>query len=65
MRLADQFKPDTTNYRSEQSHIDAALELVIDLAEQGMTDRYENPTRYRREAAALKLVRETFNRGGG
>lgn len=42
--------------------IEAALELVIDLAEQGVTDRLDNPARYRNEMAAIELVRETFNK---
>ena len=44
--------------------IDAALALVLDLAEQNVIDRYDNPTEYRRQMAALKLVRETFCKSG-
>ena len=43
--------------------IDGALELVISLAEQNTVDRYDNPAEYRRQMAALRLVKETFNRG--
>ena len=43
--------------------IDDALELVIDLASQNIVDRYDNPAEYRRQMAALRLVKETFNRG--
>lgn len=45
--------------------IDGALELVIELAEQNVIDRYDNPSEYRRQMAALKLVRETFSKSGG
>lgn len=44
--------------------IDAALELVLDLAFQNTTDRYDNPARYRKEMAAINLVRDTFTRSG-
>lgn len=46
------------------SDIDAALELVISLAFQNTTDRHDNPREYRRQMAALKLVRETFSKSG-
>lgn len=45
--------------------IDAALELVIELAEQNVIDKFDNPSEYRRQMAALKLVRETFSKSGG
>jgi hypothetical protein len=44
--------------------IDAALELVIELAFQNTVDRLDNPSRYRAEMAAIQLVRETFGRAG-
>lgn len=44
--------------------IDAALEIVMDMAFQGAVDRYDNPRDYRRQMAALKLVRETFSKSG-
>jgi hypothetical protein len=44
--------------------IDAALELVIDLAFQNTIDKYENPSEYRRQIAAIRLVEETFIRNG-
>lgn len=44
--------------------IDAALELVCELAFQNTCDRYENPTRYRAEMAAINLVKETFTKSG-
>jgi len=44
--------------------IDAALQLVLELAFQNTTDRYDNPSRYRAEMAALKLVRDTFTKSG-
>jgi hypothetical protein len=48
----------------DASDIDAAIELVLELAFQNTTDRYDNPRRYRAEMAALKLVRETFTKSG-
>lgn len=42
--------------------IDAALDLVIELAFQNTVDRFDNPSEYRRQMAAIKLVRETFRR---
>jgi hypothetical protein len=44
--------------------IDAALELVIDLAFQNTVDRYDNPNEYRRQMRAIRLVEETFIRDG-
>ena len=44
--------------------IDAALELVIDLAFQNTVDRYDNPKEYRRQMAAIKLVKDTFTKSG-
>ena len=44
--------------------IDAAIELVLDLAFQNICDRFDNPSEYRRQMAAYKLVKETFSRGG-
>lgn len=49
--------------QKKPSDIDAALELVVSLAEQNVVDRYDNPAEYRRQMAALRLVKETFNRG--
>ena len=51
-----------TKVKDAASNIDAAIELVIDLAEQNVIDVYDNPSEYRRQMAALKLVRETFRR---
>jgi hypothetical protein len=45
--------------------IDMALELVVDLAFQNVIDRLDNPSEYRRQTAAVKLVRETFLKPGG
>jgi hypothetical protein len=44
--------------------IDAALQLVIELAEQNVIGKYDNPREYRRQSRALKLVKETFNVSG-
>ena len=44
--------------------IEAALELVIDLAFQNTIDRFDNPKEYRRQTAALRLVEETFIKNG-
>lgn len=44
--------------------IGAAVQIVLDLAIQGTTDRYDNPTRYRREMAAINLVRQTLTQSG-
>jgi hypothetical protein len=49
---------------TKSDDIDAALELVIDLAFQNVVDKYDNPREYRRQMEALKLVRETFCRKG-
>jgi hypothetical protein len=49
---------------TKNDDIDAALELVTELAFQNTCDRYDNPGEYRRQMAAIKLVKETFNRGG-
>lgn len=49
---------------TETDQLNAALELVCDLAEQNVIDRFDNPSEYRRQTAALKLVRETFRREG-
>ena len=43
------------------SDLDAAMELVLRLAFQNTTDRFENPSRYREEMAAIELVEETFS----
>lgn len=43
------------------SDLDAALELVLQLAFQNTTDRFENPGRYREELAAIELVEQTFS----
>ncbi|HEY2245688.1 MAG TPA: hypothetical protein VGH47_15970 [Xanthobacteraceae bacterium] len=51
--------------KQPQSHdIEAALQIVIELAFQNTIDRLENPTRYRQEMAAIDLVRDTFSRAG-
>ena len=42
--------------------INDAIWLVLELAVQGAADRFDNPTRYRREMAAIKLVRDTFTK---
>ncbi|HEY2530260.1 MAG TPA: hypothetical protein VGJ20_20380 [Xanthobacteraceae bacterium] len=44
--------------------IDAALQVVIELAFQNTVDRFDNPAEYRRQMAAIKLVHETFNKSG-
>lgn len=44
--------------------IDAALEMVIDMAFQGAVDKYDNPTEYRKQMAAIRLIKETFCRSG-
>lgn len=44
--------------------IDGALQMVMDMAFQGAVDMYDNPSEYRRQMAALKLVRATFSKGG-
>jgi hypothetical protein len=49
---------------TKNDDIDAALELVIELAFQNTTDRLDNPSRYRCEMAAIELVRDTFSRAG-
>lgn len=49
---------------SAADDIDAALELVIDLAFQGIVDKLDNPKEYRRQMAAVKLVKATFSKGG-
>ena len=49
---------------SPKDDIDAALELVIEMAFQGAVDRYDNPRDYKRQMEALRLVRETFCRSG-
>jgi hypothetical protein len=53
-----------SKHQPGKSEIDAALELTIDLASQNIVDPYDNPTEHRRQTAAVKLVRNTFNRGG-
>jgi hypothetical protein len=45
---------------NETDQIKSALELVVDLAEQNVIDKFDNPSEYRRQTAALRLVRETF-----
>ena len=49
---------------TKNDDIDAALELVMDMAFQGAVDKYDNPRDYQRQMKALKLVRETFSRAG-
>ena len=44
--------------------IDAAIELILDLAFQNIADRLDNPSEYRRQMAAYKLVKSTFSRNG-
>jgi hypothetical protein len=53
-----------TKTKIQPDDIDAALDLVIELAFQNTTDRYDNPGEYRRQSAAIKLVKDTFTRGG-
>jgi hypothetical protein len=50
---------------TKNDDIDDALQLVIELAFQNTIDRFDNPAEYRRQMAALKLVKETFSRSGG
>jgi hypothetical protein len=57
------FVPTDTGAVYKNADIDAALELIIELASQNIVDRYDNPAEYRRQMAALRLVKETFNRG--
>ena len=49
---------------TKNDDIDAALELVTELAFQNTCDRYDNPSEYRRQMAAIKLIKETFSRSG-
>ena len=49
---------------TKNDDIDAALDLVIDLAFQNTIDRYDNPSEYRRQKAAIELVKETFTKNG-
>ena len=49
---------------TETDEIEAALDLVLDLAEQNIIDKFDNPREYRRQSAAVKLVRETFGKRG-
>ena len=49
---------------SRADDIDDALELVLELAFQNIVDKYENPKEYRRQIAAYKLVKDTFNKSG-
>lgn len=44
--------------------IDAAIRLVLELAFQNTTDRFDNPERFNRELAAIKLVERTFTKSG-
>ena len=44
--------------------IDAAIELVLNLAYQNLADRLDNPSEYRRQLAAYELVHDTFSRNG-
>ena len=53
-------KPDTF----PKNDIDVALETVIDMAFQGAVDKYDCPSEYRRQMAAIRLIRETFCRSG-
>ena len=47
------------------SDIDEALALVVELAFQNTTDRYDNPREFTRQSRAIKLVKDTFLRKGG
>ena len=49
---------------SKADDIDDALELILDLAFQNIVDRFDNPKEYRRQLAAYKLVKDTFNKSG-
>jgi hypothetical protein len=49
---------------TKNDDIDAALNLVIELAFQNVVDRLDNPGEYRRQMAAVKLVRDTFTKAG-
>jgi hypothetical protein len=49
---------------TKNDDIDAALDLVIELAFQNTIDRFDNPGEYRRQMAAIKLVKDTFSRAG-
>jgi hypothetical protein len=50
---------------NETDKINAALELVFDLASQNVIDVLDNPGEHRRQMAALDLVQETFRIGEG
>ena len=50
---------------TKNDDIDAALQLVIELAFQNTIDRFDNPAEYRRQMKAIDLVKETFSRSGG
>lgn len=43
-----------------RSDIDAALYLVVSLAEQNVIDPFDNPKEALRQKKAIKLVKETF-----
>ena len=49
---------------TENDEIGAALDLVIELAFQNVVDKFDNPKEYRRQMAAIKLVKETFTKSG-
>ena len=49
---------------TKSDDIDEALEIVLDLAFQGVNDKYDNPKAYRRQMEAIRLVREIFCRSG-
>jgi hypothetical protein len=49
---------------TKNDDIDAALDVVIELAFQNTIDRFDNPGEYRRQMAAIKLVKDTFSKSG-
>ena len=49
---------------TKNDNIDEALEIVLDLAFQGVNDKYDNPRAYKRQMDAIRMIRETFCRSG-
>lgn len=45
-------------------NFDEAIELVLDLAFQNIADPRDNPSEYRRQMTAFKLIEETFSKNG-
>lgn len=49
---------------TQRNELDDAFEIVLDLAFQNIVDKFDNPTQYRKQMAAYKLIRNTFTREG-